>query len=121
MESAYERVQHSVGTHHRPSGSKRMSSLVRRWAAQLGGAGGGGSGGGGCCCCGGGSDGDGGSGGSGSGAGSGGGGSGAGHLSRPSWTPLHAEPEITKKRKRGGLRPHSTHVSASGRLGSQPR
>ena len=47
--------------------------------------------------------------------------SGAGHLSRPSWTPLHAEPDRTKKRKRGGLRPHSTHVSASGRLGSQPR
>ena len=41
--------------------------------------------------------------------------------SRPSWTPLHADPESTKKRKRGGLRPQTTHVSASGRLGSQPR
>ena len=43
------------------------------------------------------------------------------HLSRTSWTPLHADPESTKKRKRGGLRPQTTHVSASGRLGSQPR
>ena len=68
IESAYESVQHSVGTHHRPSGSTRISSL-----------------------------------------------------SRPSWTPLHADPESTKKRKRGGLRPQTTHVSASGRLGSQPR